>query len=292
MIKKGYYPGCSASGTSKEYAMSTKKVYEALDIKLDELKGWICCGSSPAHSSSLLLADALALKNLSLAKEQELKELIIPCMGCYSRFIFAKHDFENDEEQRRKAEESAGVMYDDAIKNIEIIHPLAYLSEHIDEIKNKISGKANGLKAVCYYGCVFTRPPEITHAKNFENPTEMDELVKVTGAEILDWNSKTKCCGASYSITNQDISFKLCDKILTDAKDAGAEIIIVACPLCQSNLDMRQKQIEKKFNKKFNIPVIYIAQLLGLALGYSYRDLGLDKEFLDSKNLLMSKGML
>jgi len=292
MIKKGYYPGCSASGTSKEYEMSVKLVYEAIGIKLQELKDWICCGSSPAHSSSLLLADALALKNLSLAKEQNLKELIIPCMGCYSRFIFAHHDLQNDGSQRKNAEETAGVDYDDEIKGIEIIHPLTYLSEHIDELKSKIKKKAKDLNAVCYYGCVFTRPPEVTHAKNFEDPTEMDELVKLTGAKVLDWNSKTKCCGASYSITNQDISSELCNKILTDAKSVGAELIVVACPLCQGNLDMRQRQIEEKFNKKFNIPVVYITQLLGLALGCSYKEVGLDKEFVGSEELFKNKGLI
>ena len=291
MITRGYYSGCSAKGTAKEYDMSVKKVYEALGINLQELKDYLCCGSSPAHSSSLLLADALALKNLSLAKEQGLKELIIPCMGCYSRFESAHYDLKNDKEQRKKAEEAADVKYDAAIKKIKIIHPLTHLNENINLIKEKLKKKPGGLKAVCYYGCVFTRPPDVTGVDNFEDPQEMDNLLKAMGASVLEWNSKTKCCGAAYSITNQDISFELCRKILSNAREVGAEIIVTACPLCQGNLDMRQKQIEEKFNEKFNIPVVYITQLIGLALGFSYKEVGLAGEFVDAGELLKSKGL-
>jgi len=292
MVTKGYYPGCSAKGTSKEYEMSAKKVYEALGIELQELEEWMCCGSSPAHTSSLLLADALALKNLSLAKEQGLKELIVPCMGCYSRFEFAHHDLKEDEDLRKKAEEAAGVKYDASIKKIETIHPLTHLAKNIDLIKEKLKKKPEGLKAVCYYGCVFTRPPDVTNVENFEDPKEMDTLLKAVDVEVINWNFKTKCCGVAFSVTNQDVAFELCNRILSNAKDAGADIIVVACPMCQGNLDMRQKQIEKKYNTQYNIPVLYITQILGLALGYSYKDVGLDKNFVDSKGVLKENCLL
>jgi len=292
MIKKGYYAGCSASGTSKEYDMSTRKVYEALGFELEELEDWVCCGSSPAHSTSLLLGDALALKNLSLAKKQGLKELIIPCMECYTRFLSAQHDLKNDPVQRKKAEEATGIEYDEDIRKIEIIHPLTHLNDNIDLIREKLRKKANDLKAVCYYGCVFTRPPEITGYADFEDPKEMDNLLEAVGVDVLDWNSKTKCCGAAYTITNKEIAFELCNRILTRAKDAGAQLIVTACPLCQGNLDMRQRQIEQKFNHKFNIPVIYITQILGVALGATYDQVGLDKEFVPVKKLMEDKGLV
>ncbi|ODS41917.1 MAG: hypothetical protein MSIBF_00715 [Candidatus Altiarchaeales archaeon IMC4] len=291
MTTKGYYPGCSARGTSKEYEMSVKKVYEALGIELKEIDGWVCCGSSPAHVSSLLLADALALKNLSLSKEQGLKELVIPCMGCYSSFISAKHELENDC-IRNKAEEATGLKYDDTARRIGIIHPLADLANRADEIKRRVKNKPTGLKAVCYYGCVFTRPPKVTGVEDFEDPKQMDSLLGAVGIEVLDWGSKTKCCGAAYSITRPDISLPLCERILSDALDAGADLIVVACPLCHGNLDMRQKQVEKKFGKMFGIPVVYMTQVLGIALGASPREVGLDKLFVDPIGVLKSKGLL
>jgi heterodisulfide reductase subunit B len=209
-------------------------------------------------------------------------------MGCYSSFKLGKYNLKNDK-LKGNIERAAGVKYGENIRKIDVIHPLTDLNNHIDLIKEKLKRKAEGLKAVCYYGCLFTRPPKAAEVEDFEDPREMDNLLKIMGIDVLNWNSKTKCCGAAYSITNPEISFEVCNRILNDAKDAGSDVIVVACPLCQSNLDMRQKQIESKFNEKFNIPVIYITQLLGLALGASYEEVGLDKEFVNAKNVICEK---
>jgi heterodisulfide reductase subunit B2 len=132
---------------------------------------------------------------------------------------------------------------------------------------------------VCYYGCLLVRPKSVVHHKRMEDPMEMDDLVKRIGGTPLEWGMKTECCGASFSITRTDIVGSLCGNILEDATVRGAEAIIVACPMCHSNLDMRRKEIERTTKKKFNIPVLYITQAIGIALGFEPNVLGVHRHF-------------
>ena len=289
----GYYPGCSLTGSSREYGKSTEKLYEALGITLQEIEDWVCCGATPGHSSSHLLPDALALKNLSQAKKQGIEKLITPCMACYSRFKFAQYNVSRDPGIREKLEEILGEKYDDE-NEIDIVHPLDNLNELVilNNIKKNIKKIPEDLKAVCYYGCVFTRPPEVMGVSDYENPCQMERLLDAAGIETVEWNYKTKCCGAALSISDTEIALDLCKEILSDAKSRGADMIVVACPLCHVNLDLRQGQIERKHNLKFKIPVLYITQVIGLVLGLSVEDLGIDKHFVDASKLLKEKRLM
>jgi heterodisulfide reductase subunit B len=145
----------------------------------------------------------------------------------------------------------------------------------------------NGLRVVCYYGCLLTRPPQITEAEHPENPTEMDNLMRALGAEVLDWSYKTTCCGAAHSLTRQDIVLDLSSKLITEAQLAGADLIAVACPLCHTNLDARQFQM----GLDQEMPIMYITQLMALALGLSQREAALNKNLVDPRPLLKEKGI-
>jgi heterodisulfide reductase subunit B len=145
---------------------------------------------------------------------------------------------------------------------------------------------------VCYYGCALTRPPRLTKVEDYEYPTNMDRLVEALGAESLDWSYKTECCGVSLGITQLPIAMGMSRKVLHDAKAVGAEAVIVACPLCQINLDSRQRQIEKEYEETFNLPIIYFTQLMGVAFGLDAKTLGLDKHFVDPVRFLEEKGLL
>jgi heterodisulfide reductase subunit B len=138
-------------------------------------------------------------------------------------------------------------------------------------------------KVACYYGCLLVRPKSVTHYERIEDPTEMDALLKLIGATPIDWAMKTECCGASLSITRTDMVGAMGANILEDAVARGAEAIIVACPMCHSNLDMRRAEIERAAGKKFGIPVLYITQAIGLALGISTKTLGMQRHFVPSK---------
>ena len=290
-MKIAYYPGCSLHSTGVEYDISTKKVCDAIGIELAEIKDWICCGASPAHQCDELMSIALPAKNLALARQtDDLKELCAPCASCYSRLKFAQKRLE-DAELKKDVEYVIGTKYPEDIK---VMHMLDVILEKIgiEAIKEKVVRELGGIKVVCYYGCLMTRPPKITGSLQFENPTHMDSLLEALGAETLDWNMKTYCCGASFALTQTDVVLRLTKKILADAESVGADVISVGCPLCHANLDGRQQQINKKFNTNFNIPILYFTELMGLALGIDAKELGLLKHLTEVDDFLKERALL
>ena len=199
---------------------------------------------------------ALPLKNLAEAQRQGLDEVITPCAACFSRFKSAQHDFEQHPELRTEAEEIIEYSFN---KQINVLHPLEIFSNGLlEEISRLGNNGLSGLKVVCYYGCLLTRPPKVTNFDDVENPQSMDRLMSALGAEVLNWGYKTDCCGGSFALTKVEIVLRLSREILEGAKEAGAQAIVVACPLCQVNLDTRQVEIEKAYGAQFNMPIYYL----------------------------------
>jgi len=289
-MKIGYYPGCSLHSTGIEYDMSMKKACEILGIELDEIKDWICCGSSPAHQCDELMSVALPVKNISLAEKGGLKDICAPCASCYARLIDAQQKM-TDDQIRKDVEE---VIAADAPGDIEILHALDMFVERCgyDAIGEKVVKTLDGVKVACYYGCLMTRPPKVTGKTDFENPTAMEELIETLGGETVDWNLKTFCCGASFALTNIDVVLELTKKILSDAQASGANAIAVGCPLCQANLDGRQLQINEKYGTDFNIPIFYFTQLMGIAFGVESNELGLTKHITEVEDFLEERSLL
>jgi heterodisulfide reductase subunit B len=287
MTGYAYYPGCSIEGTARDFGLSTLAVTKALDIELNEIRDWICCGSTAAHQTDPVLALSLPAKSLHAA---EGKDVAVCCAACYSRLKIANHEIAADTRKRSQVADAIGADYDGrtAVK-----HVLEILVRDIgaQQIAARIRQPLRGLKVACYYGCLLSRPPEITQFDDPENPMLMDRICELAGAEPLDWPHKTECCGASFSITKVDIVHRLTGAILSMAQQAGAECIVTACPLCQLNLDLRQKDIEKESGQAFNLPVLYFTQLLGLAFGLSAKELGLRSLVVDVAPLLAAKGI-
>jgi heterodisulfide reductase subunit B len=233
----------------------------------------------------------LPAKNLALAaKTDNLKELCAPCASCYSRLKFAQQKLA-DAALRKNIEQVIDEKYPDDIK---VSHALDVIVEKIgtDLIGKKVTRPLNGIKVACYYGCLMTRPPKVTGKEQFENPMVMESVMEALGAEPIDWNMKTFCCGASFALTQTDVVLELTKKILTDAKSAGADIISVGCPLCHANLDGRQQQINKKFNTNFHIPIFYFTELMGIAFGIKAKELGIFKHITEVKDFLKERGLL
>jgi heterodisulfide reductase subunit B len=176
---------------------------------------------------------------------------------------------------------------------MKVDHLLTTITDHIgyDKVAQAVTKPLQDLKVVCYYGCVITRPPKLTGIEDYEYPTNMDRLMETCGAESLDWSYKTECCGVSLGITQLPIALGMTERVLRDAKASGAEAVVVACPLCHVNLDSRQKQIEEEFSETFDLPVLYLTQLMGLAFGVAAEDLGLETHFVDPFPLLRAKGL-
>jgi heterodisulfide reductase subunit B len=277
-----FFPGCSLDGTARDYHRSALAVAGKLDLEMPEIKDWICCGSTAAHSSDPLLADSLPAKNLSAAVGET---VAVACAACYSRLKTANHHISADAAVRAKVAAVIGADYDGQTK---VLHLIEILCREVGRprIAKAIHRPLAGLRVACYYGCLLSRPAEITNFDDAENPKLMDQLLETAGATPVDWPHKTECCGASFSITNTDIVLELTNQILSMAKAAGVDCIVTACPLCQLNLDMRQKDIESRYNRQYNLPVFYFTQLLGLAMGCSPAEIGLGSLIVDPRPTL------
>ena len=281
-LKVGYYPGCSLSGTSRDFGESTRALAEALDIELAEVPEWNCCGSSPAHMIDHLMSIALPVNVLRKAKQAGLTEVMSPCSACYSRLVMAKHEIESSPATKAQVEKvlacSPGAL-DKLPKVLNVIELLAPLS---DRIAAKVSKKFEQTVA-CYYGCLMVRPPKVTGFDRTEDPQEMDKLVAAVGGKTVDWSFKTECCGASFSLSKTSVVGRLGAKIMKNAVDHGAEAVVVACPMCHSNLDLRRAEINRRLERPTQIPVLFITQVIGLALGIPGKKLGLRRHFVPVK---------
>ncbi|HUL23857.1 MAG TPA: CoB--CoM heterodisulfide reductase iron-sulfur subunit B family protein [Thermodesulfobacteriota bacterium] len=288
-MKYGYFPGCSLGSFGYDYHLSLKYVTKALGMDLVEVKDWVCCGASSAHATSHLLSIALPVLNLSHAEKEDLDRLIAPCPACLSRFKTANLELEKDGGLKNDISKIFDYKYRGKVK---VYHPLeVFVEMGVEKIRERIRKKLKGLKVACYYGCLLTRPPQIAQFDNAENPRSMDALVRALGAETMDWSFKTECCGASMTLTRSDMVLKLSNDILREAKEAGANAIAVACPLCQANLDGRQRQIEETYNIRYGIPILYFTQLMGFAFGAFPQEVGIQKLITSPQDVLGPIGL-
>jgi heterodisulfide reductase subunit B len=274
-MKYAYYPGCSAESTARDQYMSIREVSKALGIELIEPKGWTCCGSTPAHHTDKILSLALPAANLLLAKKMGL-DMVVFCAACYNRMKVANFEIQNNPDIRKEISNSLGEDYDGSVN---VLHFVEVLIKNIGvkKLQEAFTHSLDGLKVCNYYGCLLVRPKEATNFDDPENPTIMDSLVTIMGGESIDWPHKVECCGGGFALTRTDIVIELSNSILGMAKAAGAECMAVACPMCQVNLDLRQSDINKVKNSDYNMPIVYITQLVGLCLGIAPEKLGMDK---------------
>ena len=286
-MKYAFFPGCSLESTGWDFDRSTRAVCRALGIEIEEIPDWVCCGSTPAHASDDGLAVALPVLNLQKARAAGLP-VMAACASCYARLRTANHQVRREPETRERAERLTGKPY---AGDVEVHHVLDVLVNHfgLDAIRAKVRRPLAGLRVASYYGCLLTRPPEIVAFDNAEHPTGMDDLMAAAGAEPVDWPYKTECCGGSLSMTHSAVVARLGHRLLAMAREAGADCLAVACPLCQVNLDLRQADATKAHGALPLTPVLYVTQLLGLALGLSAESLGVDALTVSAKPLLAAR---
>jgi heterodisulfide reductase subunit B len=282
-----YYPGCSLHATSPEFNHSTLAVCQALDLELIEPKGWLCCGSSAAHRADPEAALRLPMQNLALIEQSGFEEVTMPCAACFNRHKTALHEIRHESDRRQWVDQKIGYDYQDEVRVSTLSQAIL---EHVgmEQVVSRVKKPLKDLRVVCYYGCLLTRPPEVTGASHPENPTDMDELMSALGAEVLDWSYKTTCCGAAHSLTRPDIVLDLSGSLIEHARESGAEAIVVACPLCHTNLDARQFQM--KLDDA--MPVLYFTQLMALALGLPAKAAALQKNMVDPQPLMRNKGFM
>jgi heterodisulfide reductase subunit B len=287
MTRYAYYPGCSLEKMASEYDASFRNLCGQLGVELEEPRGWLCCGAGMLGNISPTLGLAVPLKNLALAQELGLAQLVSPCSACYSQFKRAQHQIESDEPLRRSMED---ITESPLQKRIEVLHPLEMLARELEVKRLPVHNGLSHLQVACYYGCLLTRPPKVVHFDNCEDPQSMDRLLHKIGVQTVAWSHKTYCCGAFYAMVNPKKVLELARNILQAATDAGANALAVACPVCHLNLDARQPEVNETYGTNFYLPVFYFTQLMGHALGVPAEGLGLWRHVVDP-TLLMQASM-
>lgn len=275
-MKLGYYPGCSLKGTSIEYKESVKAVCKAFDIQLVEIPDWNCCGATAAHNLNKELSLSLPARILALAEREGLTDIVVPCAACYNRLSVVQHEMKEHADLRTRVTEIIEMDYKGTSNILNVVQLIQKYM--VDKLQYKLVKPFN-YKAACYYGCLLVRPHNVLQFDRVEDPQSMDTIIREIGGTPIDWEFKTECCGAGMSVSRTDLVAKLSGKIVKDADDRGAECFIVACPMCHSNLDMRRPDINKYLEKNVDSPVLYIIQAIGLAIGLSEKELGLQRHF-------------
>ncbi|MBC8466893.1 MAG: CoB--CoM heterodisulfide reductase iron-sulfur subunit B family protein [Deltaproteobacteria bacterium] len=274
-MKYIYYPGCSLEGTAKEYNVSTQAAMKAIGAELTELEDWTCCGASAAEATSYLLSMVLAARNLALAEGMDAEaDIMVPCSACYLNLRRVEDHVQQDAGLSGKINEALkeeGLEYRGGIK---VRHFLDVVVNDFDPavIERKVKHKLEGLKVAIYYGCQALRP--YATYDDLEQPRSLEPLIKALGAEVHPWTVGAKCCGAALMTTKKDVALELTGGILKAAQ--GADCIVTICPMCEMNLEAFQKPISKTLEEDLEIPVLYLPQLIGTALGLSGEDLKLN----------------
>jgi len=289
-LNYSYYPGCSLHASAKEYDESTRSLFKALQIGLVEVPDWLCCGATPAHNVDELLSLSLCAKNLELATGVD-GDLAVACAACFSRLKTTQHKLAEDNDKRQQVAYALDAP-------LAIAKPVKHLLEilagdlGLEQLAAAMQKPLSGLKVACYYGCLLTRPPEVPQLDCTEAPTIMERVIAAAGAETVTWSHRLECCGANFTLSRPGVVLKLSGEILASAKRAGADCLMVACPLCHGNLDIRQQEIEEATGERYAMPVFYMTQLLALAAGVPTQKLGLDSMITNPVPLLKEKKLL
>ncbi|MEI8033369.1 MAG: heterodisulfide reductase-related iron-sulfur binding cluster [Chlorobiaceae bacterium] len=280
----GYYPGCSLDGTAQEYGLSVRKMCDLLGLKLKEIEDWNCCGATSAHATNHKLAVLLPARNQVLAEEQGLDIILAPCAACQNRQVTTRRALMDSPELAEEVRSLTGVTPTGKSQFIGVTQLLEAMDP--EEIKKRVKRPLEGLKLACYYGCLLVRPMEEMGFDDTENPLKMEAIVSALGASPVDWAFKIECCGAGLTLAQQDMVEDLTHKIARNAAANGAEAFVVACPLCQANLDMRQGTMIKRFGDIKPMPVYYISELVAIACGADPKDVAVGKHFVPALELI------
>ncbi len=256
-MKVSYYPGCTLKTKAKLLDLYARKCAEALDVTLEEIEDWQCCGGVFTTSKDEIATKLSSIRALENARSKEQK-LVTVCSACHNVIKQTNHQIKTDEDFAFRANNYAKFETPYAGET-EVVHYLELLKDTIgfDKIKEKTVNPLEGKKIAAYYGCLLLRPGNVMQMDDPENPTIMEDLIRAIGAEAVVYPYRNECCGGYVALENPASAQKKSQSVIASAKAMGADMIVTACPLCKYNL-------EKHDN---TIPVVYITELLAEALG-------------------------
>ena len=275
-MKFAYYPGCSLHATGRAYDESIRSIAGLMNLTLEEIDDWNCCGATAYMSVNEILSFSLSARNLALAAKRGLP-VVAPCSACYTNLRKTEKYLAETPDIKRKVNEAlaaGGLRYDGGVVSK---HLLQVVVEDVglDKVRALVKRPLAGLKVAPYYGCQIARP--FPMEESVENPVMLDRLLEALGAVAVPYAMKTVCCGGALMGTREEVALRLCRNLLLCAQQQSANCIAVTCPLCQMNVDTYQGRVNEAYGTSFNIPVVYFTQLMGVAFGVGAEDLGLNR---------------
>jgi heterodisulfide reductase subunit B len=298
-MRYAYYPGCSLTHSAEPYDLSTKAIAAPLGLSLEEIDDWNCCGATEYISINKNAAYALVGRNLALAAQQGAShELVAPCSACYLNLRKVDHYMGKYPEVRDKtnAALAAGDLHYEP-GTMHVRHLLDVVVEDVgyEALKTHVVRPLDGLRVAPYYGCLIVRPQwnggsVDPRGIDPEYPVHLDRLLRTLGAEVVDFPLKAHCCGGHMTQISADTAYELIRRLLHNASEYEADVIVTACPMCQLNLDAYQAQVNRHFGTAFHLPVLYFTQMIGLAMGMAPADLGIGREVVSAAAALSKIG--
>jgi len=293
-MRYGYYPGCSLTNTARPYEISTRAIAGELGLTFDEVEDWNCCGATEYMSLNKTAAYALIGRNLALAAQGGMRELVAPCSACYLNLRKTDHymkKYKSLGKVTNQALAAGGLHYEPG--SLVVRHLLDVIVKDVgcDAISAKVTRPLTGLRVAPYYGCLIVRPDfNGGSSDDTEYPTHLDHLMEALGAEVVDFPLKTHCCGGHMTQISADTAYELIRRLLQNAAEYQADLLVTLCPMCQFNLDAYQSQVNRHFGTEFNLPILYFTQMIGLAMGLEPKELAIGQEIVSAASALRKIG--
>lgn len=291
-----FYPGCSMESSAKAYHHSVTAVCKALDAQLNEIEDWNCCGATEYLSLDRMPAYALIARNLALAEKQAngSNTVVAPCSACYLNLAKADHYMHEDEafgDSINEALAAGGLHYDPGRLVVRHLLDVVMNDIGLEAVKAKVVKPLTGLRVASYIGCMLPRPDYGGRYSDSEHPTELDDLLKALGAEVIDFPLKTACCGGHMTQIGPETAFELIRRLISSADQYKADALVALCPMCQMNLDAFQGQMNGYFKTNYKIPILFFTQLMGIAFGLKPEKLGFGAEFVSAREAMSRIGI-
>ncbi|MBP7964105.1 MAG: CoB--CoM heterodisulfide reductase iron-sulfur subunit B family protein [Caldilineaceae bacterium] len=299
-MKYGLYPGCSLLKNAAAYHESTLAATQKLGVEFAEVPDWNCCGATEYIAIDLLPAYALITRNLALAAQQPQngngdlgRQLVAPCSACFLNLSKADTYLCAAPRLAEKVNEAlaaGGLHYEPGSVRVRHLLDVVVTDVGLKAVAEQVTHPLYNLRVAPYYGCLTVRPAFHGKYDDPEYPMSLDVLMQTLGATVVDYPVKSHCCGGHMTQISEPVALELIRRLLKNAADYEADVIVTLCPMCQLNLDGYQEAVNRHFGTDYQIPILYFTQLMGLAFGVAANKLGFGKEFVSAGPALAKIG--
>lgn len=289
--KLSYYPGCTLKTKARHLETAALAALERLGVEAEELPRWNCCGAVYSLADDDLIHQLAPVRNLIRAKERDSDAVVTLCSQCYNTLARANRLVREDEVKRKTLNDFM-VEEPDYHGEVEVLHLLAYLRDEVgwDRIRENVRVPLAGLKVAPFYGCTLIRPEEVDIRG--PSPELYQDFLRALGAEPVPFGASEECCGSYQVVANLEAETARAAGVLRSATGAGAEAMVLSCPLCDYNLGTRQAAIQAAHPEVQTLPTFYFSQLLALALGVDPEACDLERNGAEALALLRQKELV